>query len=75
MLPHKIELLIKIKRELLYGDNREIAKRSGFTEVYVSMCLSPQNSAYNKIVTQHALDILRERKAGHDRQLEAVKNL
>ena len=73
MLQPKVILLTELRRHLEYGDNREIAKRTGFTEVYVSMCLSSTNSAYNQIIVDEAMAVVSERNNRITRQLDSVK--
>ena len=74
MIQTKRDLLRELQRHLRYGDKREIAKRTGFTEVYVSMCLNPQNSAYNDEIVEMALSIIEARKVKLTMKLGIIRS-
>ena len=70
----RINLLKELRRHLEYGDNKAIAKRTGFHDVYVSMCLSLNNDAYNEQIVDEAIKLINERNNRVTNQLKTVQS-
>lgn len=74
MVQSRLTLLTELRRHLEYGDNKIIAERTGFHEVYVSMCLSTKNDAYNQQIVDEAMTLISERNNRVINQLKAVRS-